>query len=171
MKKILNNPYFVALLAVCALAYVAYKLSPLFFEEEATGDGYYVPEDLDDPMAISESTSDAVSRIDTESIQIDWLAKPARDPFSSVTAKILDLDNTFSGTSKQEGVLAELIELPELSAIIINKNSRLAMLDKKIYAIGDSVKSFKIISIEPDYVEISGEVGSKRLMLKNQISE
>ncbi|MDT0595474.1 hypothetical protein [Glaciecola petra] len=171
MKKILNNPFFVAALAICALAYVGYMLVPLFLDDEITGDGYYVPEDIEDPMALSESTSDAVSRIDTQSIQIDWFTQPIRDPFTTFTAETLDFHNGDESHSSQESALTQVIEFPELSAIIINKNNRLAMFDRKIYSVGDNVKSFKIISIEPDYVEISGEVGSKRLMLKNQIGE
>ncbi len=168
MKKILNNQYFVAALALCALGYVGYTIYPLFVDEAIT-DVITPPSPSEDFETNQDQTvATTVSQLDAQSIQVDFLAQPTRDPFTpySTDASTKNINN--NEATDNNALPPSFTETPELSAIIINKNKRLAMFDRKIYGVGDTVQSFKIISIEPDYVEISDAVGSTRLMLKTK---
>lgn len=162
MKKLLNNVYFVCAMAVVALSYVGYKVYPFIFDSQADLAEAGVDTLLDAIGADNGPSGNAISQADVSAIAVNWQITPTRNPFTPYNNRLVDNDNTEGDLAD---TVAQLAEIPQLSAIIINKNKRLAMINHGIYEVGQSINSYKITSIEPDHVDISDSGGSKRLTL------
>ena len=96
-----------------------------------------------------------------------------RDPFSlPAGVRLLSKTDTAFGTkgipSKTESKLSEMIPSPlKVNAIIISDHVRLALIDRHIVTVGDSIHNEKVLEIGKDRV-ILGKGDQKRTLLLSQ---
>ncbi len=85
-----------------------------------------------------------------------------RDPFS-LPAGIHPLSNGETTTMTRE----EKSKAGRVKAILINRHIRLALIDRSIVTIGDSINDEKVVEIRPDQVILKKE-GKKRALFLHQ---
>lgn len=172
MKKLLNNPFVIAILVIGA-TYVIYAniVQPLLGSGESTTAAM---EDVIDPMmgpsdmsggqrdySGSSSQKTAITfkdNIDLEGIDKDNI--PSRDPFRfPVTIRSL--------VSKGESLIKDQIEAkPHLSAIIASQGLSYAVIDGEIVSVGDVVGKYVLSKIDSDNVTIEGAEGPVKLQVE-----
>ncbi|MGC8829382.1 MAG: hypothetical protein ACP5TE_06350 [Verrucomicrobiia bacterium] len=157
MRKILDNPYFVGVLVILALI-VAFR-KPLFswFEGMKSVPAVnYISTNVTaltekvKPQSVAQIQPEILpdSKIETQSIQ--WILTPTRNPFRSVIKKGLSKTNVVEEVSPQPG------QQFNLSAVVIEKNKKFAVINGKVLSEGDSISGYRVIKIERDSVELEG---------------
>ncbi|MEM7284004.1 MAG: hypothetical protein AAF438_20545 [Pseudomonadota bacterium] len=152
MKKLLNNPWFVAGLALVAILFASRNLVFGIFADD---DQPFDDEDSDAWEELDDATAgeqligiEHLSSVDVESVV--WLYTPARDPFSPY--------QTFSPdslpTSQDFSVVADQGIRPRLSALVVGERSSFAVLDGKIVRSGEFHGGYWIQQIHRNGVEL-----------------
>ncbi len=167
MKKLLDNPYIVGALVLLALLVAFRKPMNNWIQRSKsnpsvstlitnTNESLGIVKNQSSQQAQSEILPEA--KIEVKDIQ--WILKPYRNPFK----------NPFKKDSKEadENVKVEenTIVIPtkqtfKLTAILIEQEKKVVMINGKILSEGETISGYKITSINRDYVLLEG-YGEKR---------
>ncbi len=153
MKKLLNNPYAVVVLAIAAVMFVSRNVITNFLGEETE-----IVEDDDSWDEFSDANAEArligieqLSSVDSAAVV--WLSTPRRDPFSPF--------QTFSGTEQiaSQGFyeMADSPRRPRLSALVVGERTNFAVLDGRIVRAGESIGGFWIEKISAAGVDVMAD--------------
>ena len=140
MRKLLNNPAFVAVLAVVALAFVGWS-----FLAKSEPSASFAPEPV---VAEDVSAGEAEAGVDTvglspaEALRLLVLPSVVRDPFSLPAAK------EDPATAPADEAAAAIVERVRLSAVWVQGTAVYLLLNGKVCAPGDRVGRFAIESAE-----------------------
>lgn len=160
MRKLLNKPWFVALLGVIALGAVWHTLAPFFSH----------PRPIAEPLATATTPvpeEEAVAAAPAEETKVPAVAellrqvppgKVARDPFAP-TATTNSTQNTSLATPAEPDV----VETVHLSALWNQQGVALAVLNDEVRRAGDTIGRVKIDSIGPRGVWLSHPKGQSFL--------
>lgn len=151
-RKWLQNPRIVSVLAVTGFLAVGvqlYRSLPRRVSQSpappATATAAAAP--ASPVPAAGEEFSTAVA-------SIGWGEALPRNPFQPAPAPVPVAESTTPEQPRAE------IPRPKLSAISIQQNTRLAILNGRIVAEGDTIQAWKVRSIHPDQVILDGPGGS-----------
>lgn len=156
MRKLLDNPYIVGILVVAAIVIIfrepvftwvkGLKSAPVVasIRTNIVETAAKVRENL--PVEQPSVLPDA--KIEIQNIQ--WILRPTRDPFRRVFKGVVE-----PSTNVSEAVSATNVQL-RLSAILIEKEKKFAIINGKVFEEGDSIGGYRIIKIERDFVELEG---------------
>ena len=140
MRKLLNNPAFVAVLAVVALAYVGWS-----FLAKSGAVATYAPEPIvaeDVSPGETEAGVDTVGLSPAEALRALVIPPGVRDPFSLPAAK------EDPATTPADEPAASTIERIQLSAIWVQGEAVYLLLNGKVCEPGERVGRFAIESAE-----------------------
>lgn len=169
MGKLLNNPLFVGLLVLAAMAAASWNvlwpaLKTLSVSKQVlTGlDPFQREEDM--------KKKEIVSRIDLKSA--GWIDWPRRDPFQPpLTLSAPRLEKGEAAHAPEEGEEAMALrekmlratERFRLAAVLIEPGLRYATINGLPVSEGGMIDGYKVLRIERDAVVISGPLGQERL--------
>ncbi len=140
MRRLLNNPAFVAVLAVAALAFVGWS-----FLAKSGPAASYAPEPMvaeEPPPGDEETGVDTVGLSPAEALRALVIPSIVRDPFSLPAAQ----ENPEAAPGEEAA--AATIERVRLSAVWVQGAAVYLLLNGKICAPGDRVGRFAIESAE-----------------------
>lgn len=142
MRNLLNKPWFVAVMAVLAVALVAHTV---FSHGDKLGLPGFTPSDVP-------AGADGLAGVSTNQnawAAVEHIALPAitRDPFA--------LPAKAAATSEEMAALPDLIDTVHLSAIWTQGGRTLAVINDRICQGGDAIGRLKIESASPDGVWLS----------------
>lgn len=143
MKKLLNNPWAVAVLVLAAGLFAARNLvlpntSVMVEEDDDTW------EEIDGASAEQQLIGiEQLSFVNSE--DIFWKEVPKRDPFSPH----IRLKNALAAVVERQviGKSADLVRRPRLSALIAGERSNFAVLDGQIVGRGDTISGYYVLGI------------------------
>lgn len=140
MRKLLNNPAFVAVLAVVALAFVGWSILAKSGPAVSTAPEQLSAEEV--PVGDGETAADSGRLSPAEALRALSIAAVARDPFSLPAAKE-DPDAKPADESA-----ASTIERVRLSAVWLQGSAVYVLLNGKVCEPGDRVGRFAVESAE-----------------------
>lgn len=148
MRKLLNKPWFVAVLAVLAIALIARSLLPSRVLTTAGGGASTSDEPTESAVAV-ETTPPAPSSPGAIRAALNELAIPAslRDPFASKTKAV--------AVTVERVPEPDISETLRVSAIWIQDGSSYVLANQHIYKIGDRVGRCTLESANRDGVWVS----------------
>ena len=153
MKKLLNNPYAVVVLAILAVMFVSRNVITNFLGQE--------PQELEDDDSWDEfSDANAEQRLigidqlsSVNSAAVVWLSNPRRDPFSPF--------QTFTGTEQIESQdfreMADSPRRPLLSALVVGERTNFAVMDGEIVRAGETINGFWVEKISAAGVDVRAD--------------
>jgi hypothetical protein len=145
MRKLLNNPWVVATLALAAIAFVWFSLAPTTtVRRVATA----VPAEPDAQTAIEPPVAESARPSDQDALKHLSFSNAPRDPFAT-RAKT---DPTQALQKKEE---PDFVDTAHLSALWTQNGATLVLINDRIHNVGDSFGRFKIESAGPDGVWLS----------------
>lgn len=162
MKKLLNKPWFVALLAIAAIGAVWHTLAPYFSTPKPAAPIVADPApSTGAPAGVEEPTASSVTDENGIPLIADLLkqvlpTKVARDPFAiSVT--------TPSSQIQQQGESApaepDIVETVRLNALWTQNGGTLAFVNNEVHRAGDVIGRLKIESMGPRGIWLSHAKG------------
>jgi len=167
MKKLLNNPWVVGLLAALAIVFVTHTAMKDDGYDYASGDSWDETEDWSEEEADSygETSAPANGTSIWEALDALTPSTPPTDPFSHRPANVL------VGTTAEEETTAPLVSV-HLSAIWKQGEQTLLLVNDRIHASGDTVVELAVgdLSIESaslDGIWLSHPAGQHFLSLGN----
>jgi hypothetical protein len=145
-KNLLNNPWVIATLCLVAGGMVYMNVAPPMFSDAAQLADANV--DTEDWLVVEEQIQGTRYKLRAvDAIELTWNASPQRDPF------------TFAGTPAAAATIPDTAETtqkapsqPRLTALVAGTDSRLAVVDGRIVAEGDSVSGHRVRQITPQGV-------------------
>ena len=140
MRKLLNNPAFVAVLAVAALAFVGWS-----FLAKSGPAASYAPEPMvaEEPPPDDEETGvDTVGLSPAEALRLLVIPSAVRDPCTLPAA------TEDPATAPADEAAASIVERVRLSAVWVQGTAVYLLLNGKVCAPGDRVGRFAIESAE-----------------------
>jgi len=157
VKKLLNNPIFVGALVLIAFVFalknivgIQFGSAPVPLAEEAL---------IIDPEDVSGETGDQAtppSNIDMQ--RAGWVELPRRDPFGPWISAQPDIMEPVRAVDK-----APASEKYRLVAVMVEKGTKYATLNRTILTEGDYVDEYHVVSIAPDHVMLRGLKGLEKL--------
>lgn len=174
MKRLFNNPWFIAALACFALYYVYDNaVAPYWSSKKVTNDD--VPTFIEDVIGTTLNDSEGSETLRKVNIHdLYWNETPTRDPFSPkpiISQK--DLDEAIKIRQKNDAKKQKEIKkkniitkqnkkitpekpepLPVLSGFVAGLTTRQAVVDGNIVSEGEVLEKFQIVSIKTDGVLI-----------------
>ena len=147
MKKALQNPYLVGILAILALVYVVRTVV------KKPGSAYSAAAAAQESTA-AEAKQKArgksrTSRID--SALAEWSGIPERNPFRSRPEETEDAEAA-GGRATLPPVLPNL----QLSAIWLDKGRKLAVINGRVVEVGERISDYEVTEILPHQIVLSG---------------
>lgn len=151
MSKLLKNPVAVIVLAVLAVGF-AFRgpISNLFSKKKNV---------TLESAAAEEQQQDKPAAIEFSAIA--WDANSGRNPFrpSQALSPVAALGSDAGPVGMANFARQKLA----LSAIWIQDGGRWAILNQQILAVGESVDGFRVVAIQPEFVDVSGPGGRERI--------
>ena len=155
MRKLLNNPWVVAALAVAAIAFVWFSLAPTTKVQSFANTTPVEPE----TQPAAEPAPDEVARPSAqEALKLLPLAKSSRDPFA--TRATIEPTQT---VEKQEE--PDFVDTAHLSGIWIQNGATLVLINEHIHSVGDSIGRLQIESANQEGVWLTHWKGRTFLAL------
>lgn len=142
MRKLLNKPWFVAVMAIVAISLVAHTVLSRGEESGFAGASDSAAVAAEETAVVDETVKLPASRV----VQSLPAAGPVRDPFAA-RAK--------TETTVETQALPDLVEKVHLSAIWTQEGHTLVLINDRICQGGDEIGRFKIESATADGVWIS----------------
>lgn len=145
MRKLINNPWFVAGLAVCALVLIGHAVLPAV-HARLTGGGFAEP-GASSAAAGSEVAASPAPVSVSEALRTLPIAANPRDPFAP---KLKTAE-----TQIAKIILPDLVDKVHLSALWTQDGATLALINDQICQAGDEVGRIKIESTTQDGVWVT----------------
>ncbi len=130
MKKLLNNPWFVGVLALVAVAFVAHSLIPA----DGGSDAAVVEEAFSDDSSSADSALANRGAVDVREALKELSAGAVRDPFS---ARAKTAPTTLAQADKAP--LPDLVETIRLTALWTQNGETHALINDRICRVGDTL--------------------------------
>lgn len=161
MRKLLNNPWFVALLALAALGAVWYSIAPYLGSPAGAG-GPPPPGDAA-PVQADDSSGDSVPSV-AEALREAGPSKAGRNPFA---VKAAEKSAQAAAPATAEPAVPDVVETVHLSALWTQNGATLAFINDAIRRVGDRVGTMKIASASSRGVWLSHAKGRTFLEVGN----
>ena len=172
MRKFLNNPLVVA--GLCLIAGVI-----IYLNAPETG-----PEPFKRPTVTPRkpnvlptmSTSGEEKTTTIEADKLGWAESIVRDPFGPILARgQVSAGKTMAQgrgqrrtARKQSGKDVRFIRSLKLNAISVERDSRIAVINRSIVKENDRINGFQVKRIEPEGVTLNGPSGAYRLTFNQE---
>jgi hypothetical protein len=172
----LRNPIVSGILAVIAVLVVAYQFTGSNIHFHLGGTAARVvssiapslapppapppPATNQVPEASDPSSVQTIERAYLEGRFARWVAAPLRDPFLLFSADPKD--------KKEEEEFASPIAKWHLNCIWDQTGGKLAVINKRVWRVGDEIEGYKILKIEGDEVWFQGPKRKERLALEKR---
>ncbi len=164
MKNLLQNQAVVGVLALVAMVVVFINIiMPL------TGGGGFVSSKVGELLDSSPVQSAKEILVSKEVQPLDysligWTETPIRDPFKPV--EFLDTGKEVAGEKVFDNPVPAH-EVLSLLGIVVQPDFRLAMINKSIVKEGDTIGGYRVVSIKPGVVSVSGPLGRENISFSN----
>lgn len=172
MKKLLDNPYIVGALVLLALL-VAFRKPVIDWMQRLKSTPFIgtTTTNINEVIAkVKSQTSQQLqpeilpdAKIEVQNIQ--WILKPSRNPFKRV------VKGGMENVKTNEVTTITITNQPlKLTAILIEQDKKLVMINGKILSEGETISDYKITSINRDFVILEG-YGEKRTLTFNEMQQ
>jgi len=158
MSRLFNNKWAITALALFSVYFVLTNAILPF-----VGNNNVYSNTIDTPgMMVLDTNPTALGSNSSGKVEISkvfWNDVPARDPFSPKTS-ILKQEIKNLRALKRTDVLVQgsvreiVVAKPKITGFVFGSSAKLVVLDGEILAVGEQIKGFKIIKIEPDKVKL-----------------
>lgn len=165
MRKLLNKPWFVALLAIAALAAVWTSLAPYFGSPPAAPVVAEEPTDSSQNPAPAATSEDNSTPATASPIRQIAPAKVSRDPFAVAVSAQPKPDNTATEAAPAE---PDIVETVRLGALWTQNGQTLVYLNDHVYRAGDSIGRMRIDSATVQGIWLSHPQGKDFLEVGKQ---
>jgi len=158
MSRLFNNKWSIIALALFAIYFVITNaILPYIGKNDVYADTIDTPGMLEfdiDPAALGSHSSGKV-----EINKVFWSDVPARDPFSPKTSILKDEIKNLRALNQTAALVKGfkrevVIDKPKITGFVFGSHAKLVVLDGVILSVGEQIKGFKIIKIEPDKVKL-----------------
>jgi len=166
MREMLNKPWVV--IGLCGFALLIVYLNADFIDPMTSARGPQGPTEKGLVNATIDSSSIQTAALDVT--QLDWPESLGRDPFAPMTNADGQMQNSANFTDSQNldaGSRADRpVALPplQLTAVTLNPEPRLAMINRKLVAEGECVEDLCVTQITSDGVWLDGPSGPHHLV-------
>lgn len=155
--RLLNNPVLVAFLAILA-AWTLYEKAfrPLIVKGRITYQRA-AQKETSQPLTASRAIADSSTADGRKTSTVSFVeAEPKRDPFVLAVRELVPKGER----------LPPADEVLKLSAIVVENDRRLAVVNDKVVKEGDKIDGFVIIEIKPGQIVVESDRGLEAVSLK-----
>lgn len=143
MKKLFNNPWFVAALGAFAMIYLGFSVVKPLFQDDSVDTDY----SMVDPLGLADFEEEVAAAVtgrrtgqSANRDEIGWLQNRTRDPFSDTLL------------AEEFGTVQTL---PKVEALFVGAGVQAAVINNRLVRVGDVVDRFRVVDIAAQRVQVS----------------